>query len=211
MRLALLFFVAAASLSSQALPTGFLRGVLVANESSSPGDQFLLQPEHGKVYRFRFDQRTWIEREKERIPGSALRVGELLEVVTDRDPKAMFEVHYARMVHVIEKRVVRPPPPAGVFRFYKHPTEEAWITPQLSFTGVISHLASGEFTLKTRLDGNKRVLLRPDTMFLQSGGQVETMALQQNLRVCVWAAKNREGELEAYQVMWGEILQPNQP
>jgi len=211
LRLALLFFVAAATLSSQALPTGFLRGVLIANESSSPRDQFLLQPERGKVYRFRFDQRTWIEREKERIPGSALRVGELLEVVTDRDPKAVFEVHYARLVHVIEKHAVRPPPPTGIYRFYKHPTEEPTVAPQLSFTGVISQLTSGELTLKTRLDGNKRVLLRPDTVFFQSGAQVETMALQPNQRVCVWAAKNQEGELEASQVMWGDILQPNHP
>jgi len=40
---------------------------------------------------------------------------------------------------------------------------------------------------------------------------VEPDALKPNTRVFVRAGKDIYGEIEAYQVIWGAILQPDQP
>jgi hypothetical protein len=62
--------------------------------------------------------------------------------------------------------------------------------------------------LRTRLDGDTQVLLRPDTRYLEAGAVVDSGALKPNTRVFVRAGRNLDGEVEAYQVIWGGILDP---
>lgn len=61
-------------------------------------------------------------------------------------------------------------------------------------------------TLRTRADGEKVILLRSDTRYIQGGSEVEASELKVNTRVYIRAGHTLERQVEAYQVMWGEIL-----
>jgi hypothetical protein len=65
--------------------------------------------------------------------------------------------------------------------------------------------------LRTREDAEKIILLREDTRYLDSGVPVDYTKLSVNTRVFIRGGKNFENDLEAYQVIWGEIPGPKRP
>jgi hypothetical protein len=79
---------------------------------------------------------------------------------------------------------------------------------RLTMAGVVLRRSEGSLVLRTRFDGEQTVLLRPDTRYLESGSQVASSALKVNTRIFVRGGKNLDQEIEAYQVIWGEILLP---
>ncbi len=197
------------SLSAQTqVPSGLVRGVLLEPATTSSSGQFSIRAGGTTVYQFVFDSRTWIEKERERVPLTALRKGEVLEVVCDLDDAPL---RYARMVHVVEKPVMVRPPLGGVYRSRRSPVE--FIAPRgdITFSGIVSELSSERLILRTRLDGEKIIFLRKDTRYLEDGFQVEPAILKSNTRVFLRAGRNLDNELEAYQVIWGEIFEPGSP
>ena len=48
--------------------------------------------------------------------------------------------------------------------------------------------------------------MRTDTRFLAGGVRLDAAALPVNTRVFVRAGRSLDGGIEAYQVMWGEIV-----
>jgi hypothetical protein len=62
-------------------------------------------------------------------------------------------------------------------------------------------------TLKTRA-GDYTLLRRADTLYIAQGMHADPLSLRVNMRVFVRAGRNLEGAIEAYQVVWGEILSP---
>jgi hypothetical protein len=62
--------------------------------------------------------------------------------------------------------------------------------------------------LRTRTEPEQIVLLRDDTRFLQGGFPVDVSQLSINARVFIRGGRNLENDLEAYQVIWGEIPGP---
>jgi len=81
----------------------------------------------------------------------------------------------------------------------------------LTYSGVIARLTVDRLVLHTRQEGEKTILLRLDTRYLEGGTMVEAADLKPNTRVFVRAGKNLGDQIEAYQIIWGEILQPTQP
>ena len=71
-------------------------------------------------------------------------------------------------------------------------------------SGVIIRRDARSITLRTR-DGEQTLLLRKDTRYLGDGAQQDAAAALVNTRVFVRAGPNLDGDIEAYQVMWGEI------
>ena len=58
-------------------------------------------------------------------------------------------------------------------------------------------------------DGSEQsIALRKDTRYLQNGALVESGSLKPNMRVFVKAGKDVYDVVEAYQVIWGRILDP---
>ena len=112
-------------------------------------------------------------------------------------------------MHALEARPLPKAPPSrarlGAFRSL---TESIFPRGNLTFSGVVVHLSPESLVLRTRSDGPKTLLIRPDTRYLEGGSQVDLPALKVNTRVFVRAGRNFEGEIEAYQVVWGEILLP---
>lgn len=192
--------------------SGVIRGVLIERDDPGPAGEFSLRAKStNQVYRFRFDGKTYVEREEQRVSMQRLERGDTIEVVADRDESVA--VHYARTVHVIE--ALRPPRPAalaGRLRSYRaSPMDLLAPRGNLTYSGVIARLTVDRLVLHTRQEGEKTILLRLDTRYLEGGTMVEAADLKPNTRVFVRAGKNLGDQIEAYQVIWGEILQPTQP
>jgi hypothetical protein len=78
----------------------------------------------------------------------------------------------------------------------------------LTFSGVVFRLTGERMVLHTREGGERSLLLRKDTRYLENGELVEPADLKLNMRVFVRAGKDLYDQLEAYQVIWGDILKP---
>jgi hypothetical protein len=88
------------------------------------------------------------------------------------------------------------------------PTQRLAPRGTLTFSGVILRLESAGFLLRTRQEGEKWILFNRDIRYRQDGIQVDAASLRSNTRVFVRAGPNWDGEIEAYEVVWGDILLP---
>jgi hypothetical protein len=181
-------------------PTGVVRGELV---EITPGAGTLkLKTTTGTVYRCGFDSHTYMERDHLRIWPGALRARDHVELIADRKGGNC----YARTLRVFELRssAARSRLPVRPFRTLDH------IYPRgnLTFGGVVLRFSPTVLVLRTRTEPEKLVLLRDDTRYLESGLPADFSRLAVNTRVFVRGGKNIENDLEAYQVIWGEIPGP---
>ena len=192
--------------------SGVTRGVLLECDATGAMGQFSVRAGGtNEVYRFAFDAKTYLERDNRPISIGGLQKGDTLEVVSDRDEN--IPVHYARTVHVIETRPApRLPLTAGRSRLY-HASPIDLIAPRgnITFAGVVTKLTADRVVLHTRLDGLKTVLLRLDTRYLESGTVVDAADLKPTTRVFVRAGKNLDDQVEAYQIIWGDTMEPVNP
>jgi hypothetical protein len=188
-------------------PVGMVRGMLLEAELIGSGGSLAVRTPENRVYRFQFDGRTYFEREKRRVNAARLARGDALEIVSDRGEAPA--LRYARIVHVLDDAPqVRFSPYLERLRQYRSATEHIMPRGTLTYTGIVSRIDGGGLMLRTRSQGEKLILLRPDTRYLDGGSVVDFSALTLSTRVFVRAGKNLDDEIEAYQVVWGEILNP---
>jgi hypothetical protein len=121
-----------------------------------------------------------------------------LEIITDHKPGS--RDCYIRMLQVIPPG----PRPGRANTVAKRP---AFDLPRgdRTISGVIIRRDAGSITLRTRT-GEQTLVLRKDTRFLADGAQQDSGALAVNTRVFVRAGRSLDGSVQAYQVMWGEIV-----
>lgn len=187
-----------------------VRGVLLERDAQTASGEFSVRRDDNLVFRYRFDAKTYVERDRELIDVSRLRGGEKVEVLSDEGPGT--SLRYARTVHVLEdpppqRQLVRGPG-SGLTRAYRTPLERLLPLSTLSFAGVILRLSQVRLVMHTRDGGDQTILLRQDTRYLEDGETVDANALQPNMRVFVRAGRNLYNEIEAYQIVWGHILMP---
>jgi hypothetical protein len=188
---------------------GYVRGVLIEWDTESSGDFSVRAAGSNQVFHFLFDSRTYVEREQHRTPMAGLRKGDYIEVVSDRIPGS--SLRYARTIHALIDAPApqRPGALPGVYRRTRSTLDIIAPRGNLTFTGIIARLSDGSLVLRTRQDGEKTFVRRPDTYYFESGIAVEPSVLKPNTRVFVRAGRNLDNDLEVYQVIWGEILEPN--
>lgn len=206
MRFAAALFTAVCAAAQTASPApAILSGNLLEWEVSKSAGEISVRSASYQVFRFTFDAKTYFEREQQRISAENLHKGDLLEVVSDAAPGTA--LRYARTVHVVERR---PPlrPLSIASRAWRSSLDQIMPLGSLTLSGVVCRLDGPRMVLHTRRDGDKTVLLREDTRYLDNGAQVAASALVLNLRVFVRGSRNFEDDIEAYQVVWGEILDP---
>jgi hypothetical protein len=186
-------FVALALLSAalsaqQSMPVGILRGNLI----TSQGGSLSVRQADGAVYDCSYDSHTLFQRNQWPIRSTDLTGGEPVEVLSDR--KLPARTCYVRMLSVVYTPVKSPRRPA--------PPREVW-TPRgyLTYSGLVVKNQDSKITLKTSA-GARTLVLRPDTRYSVAAEPLL------NKHVFVRAGRNIEGAIEAYQVMWGEILLP---
>jgi hypothetical protein len=200
----LVFAALAAGQSRNASP--LIRGVLIDRDGHAAAGQFSVRAADDRVFHYRFDAKTYVERENRLIEVAQLAPGDKVEVLSDEGPASA--LRYARTVHVIQ-----PPPPGrplsqGRLRGYRGAADHYEPLATLSFSGVVSRLQADRLVLHTKEAGDQTIMLRQDTRFLENGEIVERTTLAPNMRVFVRGGRSLYGEVEAYQVIWGQILAP---
>jgi hypothetical protein len=159
------------------------------------------------VYGCHFDAHTYVERDNQRFTIAGMRTGDRLEIIADRKPGTT--VCYARTIHIIDNRpVVNNPGYRVNLRPFRNTIDNIFPRGNMTFAGVVLRTSPAMMVLHTRQDGEKTILLRLDTRYLDSGLPSEMKALPVNTRVFVRGGLNLDDELEAYQVIWGVIPGP---
>jgi hypothetical protein len=111
---------------------------------------------------------------------------------------------YARTVRIV-------PPQSGrlaSLRPYRSALDNVFPRGNLTFSGVVRRLNGQMLVLRTRTEPEQIILLRDDTRYLAGGLPSDFSQLAVNTRVFIRGGKNIENDLEAYQVIWGEIPGP---
>lgn len=183
-----------------------MRGVLLETDAGTAGE-FSVRAADFHVIRFRFDAKTAVDRQQESINVSALRPGDEVEVSSSQigdDP-----LRYARAIHVT---VALPPPTAirhPISRLRPYNAQEERMLPKgdLSFSGVIVRLDPERLVLRTRAGAEQIVILRQDTRYLENGELAALASLKPSMHVNVRGSRNLYGDVEGYQVAWGDILE----
>ena len=183
-----LLFLGAALYAQEPMPIGILRGSLVTWQAGS----LSVREAGGAVYDCTYDNHTLFQRNQWPIQSADLTGGEPVEVLSDRKlPASTCYVRMLSVVHATAKSPRRPTPP-----------RDAWIPRgYLTYTGLVVKNDDSKITLKTRT-GPRTLLLRADTHYSTAAEPLL------NKHVFVRAGRTLQGALEAYQVMWGEILLP---
>jgi hypothetical protein len=158
------------------------------------------------VFRYRFDPKTYVEREDRLVDIPRLDPGEQVEVLSDEGPGTT--VRYARTVHVILPPLRGRPPSRGQLRTDPTPVDYFAPISTMTLAGVVSRIGPDWLVLHTRDAGNQTIRLRRDTRFLDNGEMVDAASLQPTMRVFIRAGRNLYDEIQAYQIIWGEILEP---
>jgi hypothetical protein len=207
MRLLGVVFLGAWILAAETPPSAALvRGVLLERDSQLAAGQFSVRLADNQVFRYQFDRKTYVEREQQLVDVPRLKPGEKVEVVSDALPGSV--LRYARTVHVIYDPPAPRPPSLARQRSANRLAEERIPTGTLSYAGVVFRLSGERLVLHTRDGGEQVLLLRKDTRYLRNGEIVDPATLQMNTRVFVRAGKDLWDQIEAYQVIWGKILEP---
>jgi hypothetical protein len=185
-------------------PVGILRGELLKWD---PAGRFTLGSRDQGAHQCTFDDKTYLSRKGSKILPGEIEVGNVVEVVADRrgDPGRC----HALTIYVLAT------PPAQPYVDYRRALERQrhlldHILPRgkLTFAGVVLRCDSGRLVLKTRSQGRKTIRLRDDTRYTADGREADASMLEFNARVFVRAGTGLDGELEAYQVIRGQILNP---
>jgi hypothetical protein len=199
-------FCAACLFGQEYARPGILRGELAGIEKTGTAGNLDVRTRSADVLRCTFDAHTYFERDHQRIGTAALYRGDPLEIIADRKADQC----YARTV-----RVVKADAAAGSSRYLTRARSLTsaldHIMPRgnLTFAGVILRMSDSILVLRTRTESEKVVRLRDDTRFLDSGLPSDASALCVNKRVFVRAGQNLDNQVEAYQVIWGEIAGPS--
>jgi len=181
------------------MPKGLFHGQMVSWEGSPVKGVLLARSSAGIVEGCGYDALSIVQLSRQRITVAKLEPGDSIEIITDHKPGS--RDCYIRMLDVVP-----PAPPPGRVK----PVAAARPTFDLphgdrTISGVIVRRDARSITLRTR-DGEQTLLLRKDTRYLGDGAQQDAAAVLVNTRVFVRAGPNLYGGIEAYQVMWGEIL-----
>jgi len=200
-------FLAVELLVQEPAPPSPVRGTLLEWDGSSASGELSLRLRDYHVHCFWFDARTRFERDSQPASAAQLKNGDALEIIAEAGPPSVRR--YALLVRVL---AVSPPAAPPVYRPsyrpYRGLPDDLFPRGTLTWAGVVSELSEERLDLRTRADPAKKILLRTDTRYLQDGCLVALPALRVNTRIFVRAGENLEGEIEAYQVVWGEILKP---
>jgi len=189
------------------LRTGVPTGILEGRLAGVVGGKLEVVLEEGETVVCSVDGRTYIDRERQRLYVKDLKVGDLLELVTER--QGVGATCFARMIHVVnvEKRFGG----RGKVGSVKRVTESFAPRGSLTVTGVVRELQTNFLEIKTRQDGPMRFRLRADTLFVRDGLEVAAGEVDRTGPVFIRAGYDLNGELEVFQVSWGSIVQPAMP
>ncbi len=204
----LLLFVGTALQAQVSAPIGILRGELLEWQGSAKEGELAIRTPESQVYSCHFDSFTYLERDNQRLGFGGVKTGDKVEVVADHKPGTTR--CYVRTLRVMENKpgVLNPGYRVNL-RTYRPTTDLLFPRGNMTLSGVVLRLNPEMMVLRTWREGQKTILLRNDTRYMESGLLSEFSGLPVNTRVFVRCGKNLEDEVEAYQVIWGQITGPH--
>lgn len=208
-RIWVLSALAASALWAQSgADAGFTRGTLLERDADANRGEFAIRLADNEVLRYRYDAHTYVEEFDLSVNMPRLKPGEQVVVVSDNLDGTF--LRYARTVHVVGGEQRAKPRTATFVPLHHFTLQDERLVPRgdLTYAGVIGEIAGERIVLHTREAGDQTILLRKDTRYLENGETVGANALKPNQRVFVRAGRDFSGQIEGYQVIWGQILDP---
>lgn len=180
-----------------------VRGVLLDLEGDNHAGQMSVRAADCHVRVLLYGAGTEIHRDDRVIPATALRPGDVVEAwcAGDAEPRCRAE-------RIVVLKPAPPAPPAWPQTRWPQPQWGPLWPPRGQFVlaGLIAELNADHIRLRTRRGAEYLVRLRDDTMLVGNGLAASAGELRVNMHVFVRAGKGLEGDLEAFQVVWGRIL-----
>jgi hypothetical protein len=180
-------------------------GVLLERDIDADSGEFAIRGPDNQVYRYRFDAKTLVERDTLSGGMGHLRLGD--RVTVESDPVQGSLLRYARRIRVSNSSPPMTPADGRPGSTGFPLLDLSPRTGNLTFAGVVARLNRESLVLRTR-DGEQTLLIRRDTRYVDNGDTVEAAQLRPNMRVFIRAGRNLYEQVEAYQVIWGSILEP---
>jgi hypothetical protein len=186
-------------------PPPELTGILLECDPNVASGEFAVRAPDDQVYRFQFDQKTAVERDSLEGNVGHMAAGDKVQVESEGVPGSL--LRYARTVRVLTPKPNMTLADTRLRAAVRPSFDRLPLTGNLTFAGVVSRLNSQSLVLRTRV-GEQTLLIRRDTHYVDNGGTVEAAELRPNMRVFIRAGKNVYEQVEAYQVIWGNIFEP---
>jgi hypothetical protein len=194
---------------AEGLPAPLSTGLLVEWTGSDTVGHLVFRTARDEIHRCAFTGRTYFELEHRRTRISAIRSGEPLEVLSEK-------VISPPSCRALIVRVLRQQPAAAqgsprLRRPFGSPTESFAPRGNLSLSAIAVRVEEPYLWIRTRSGESHMLVMRDDTRLAGSGlpATWNTIPLQRPLHIR--AGRNAYMELEAYSIIWGEILQPERP
>jgi hypothetical protein len=181
--------------------------ILERNGDAGKGD-FAIRLDNNRVYWCLYDSGTRFERNQYKTTAERILAKDRVELTADMNEENF--LCYAREVKVANPPVSPLEQEVRQLLRKKPGTLGDLLFPRgnLTYAGVIRKVTPERITVHTRQDGNQVFLVRSDTGYFAGGLPAELSSLVVNTRVYIRAGKSFLNELEVYQVMWGEIIEP---
>ncbi|MBI4905323.1 MAG: hypothetical protein HY820_16940 [Acidobacteria bacterium] len=150
-----------------------------------------------------YSSKTYFERDHRKTEISGIQAGQPLEVLLERN----LEPPRCRALIV---RVLTPAAYAAQRRMRNIPSPTESFAPRgtLVYSGVVVDANNYWLVLRLRSGERQRILLRDDTKFFGAGSPAARNGLPRNRPIQIRAGKTFDNEIEAFSIVWGEILQP---
>ncbi|MCS7023785.1 MAG: hypothetical protein NZV14_03205 [Bryobacteraceae bacterium] len=178
-----------------------VRGVFQQWTGSKVNGLFQFQTSDTQLHVCAFSQRTYFESDHRRASIASIQTGNLVEVLSER----VAEPPNCRALIV---RVVVESSALRVRRPFSPPSEPILPRGNLLLSGIVVRTDENALLLRTRRGQSHWIQLRRDTRFGAEGAAVTREDLPLNRPVQIRAGRGLENDLEAYSIVWGEILKP---
>ncbi|MCC6590705.1 MAG: hypothetical protein IT168_28700 [Bryobacterales bacterium] len=194
-------------------PVQIIRGELLLWQVRGLAGEMAIRLSDGQAQTCQVTPDTYITRQTIRITPVAVKPGDWVEVVGDR--RAGNDQCTAVTIYV---RPPEPKPrPKGVTGRAPIPIPQPRLMDnlyprgRLTYAGTVLSQNDKRIVVRTRKDGDKSFALRDDTIFSDSGREVQARQIDVHTHVFLRAGQTFDGDLEVYQIIWGDILQPDRP
>ncbi len=202
-RLSWLLLTASAGVAQDRPLAPLVRGVFQDWMGAEENGMFRFHTADFQEYQCRFTSKTYFEQDHRRTYVSGIAKGQNLEILSERTaepPRCR-----ALIVRVVELKQHPSRPHPHALPAYS-PTETFAPRGNLLITGIVLRVDEGSIVLRNRSGVRQLIQLRADTRYIGSGLLDEKEAMPVGRPVQVRAGKTFEGDVEAFTIMWGEIL-----